>query len=96
MVTLLIIKINNIIYLLDIGHIILIYNAASVKSKILYQLPEYTFKQYYYLRDVYPDCFPILNVSIYIYIYIYLINIYFIFFELLILLFYYFIIICFC
>ncbi|OUM59898.1 hypothetical protein PIROE2DRAFT_14458, partial [Piromyces sp. E2] len=45
-----------------IGHIILIYNAASVKSKIFYQLPEYTFKQYYYLRDVYPDCFPILNI----------------------------------
>ncbi|CAG8437059.1 10503_t:CDS:1 [Ambispora gerdemannii] len=41
-----------------IGHLIIAFNASPKNEKILKKLPDYSFRQYVYLREKFPDCFP--------------------------------------
>ncbi|KAJ3093172.1 Integrator complex subunit 4 [Quaeritorhiza haematococci] len=43
---------------IHIAHMIMIWNASSMKPEIAQRLPKYATKHHLYLRDKFPDCFP--------------------------------------
>ncbi|KAI9350801.1 hypothetical protein BDR26DRAFT_816117 [Obelidium mucronatum] len=42
-----------------IAHLIMIFNAGFSEPSILHNIPHYTFKQAYFLKSKYPECFPV-------------------------------------